>query len=176
MRALALLRTLKSLSAEVIRHEPRGAVSIMSKAARARIAHGVDPKAFLMLSMHKKPSSSWSDWLSYDDELEPGLRALNWQGDGKRLTVDKLATAERLSSRGLAIPKIYAVIGRDEAANLPAKDYPSLHSVEEVLAAIPGWPERCFVKPANGWQGQGVLGPERSAGGGWSVEGKHLSD
>jgi hypothetical protein len=46
--------------------------------------------------------------------------------------------------------------------------------MDAVLAAMANWPDKLFVKPADGWRGDGIFGPERSDGG-WTVDGQALS-
>ena len=147
----------------------------MAKATRARVRHGVDPAAFLMLDLQDDPASSWGDWLSYPDELEPGLRTINWAGEGKRLTVDKLVMAERLLEAGIAAPHIHAVVGRDRRAHPHEGRFPALDGVDAVVEAMAAWPDKLFVKPADGWRGDGIFGPERAESG-WVVDGQAQSD
>lgn len=158
MRVVEQVRRIGAVSAELIRHRRASAIPTISKALLARISRGIDVESFAMLGLQESPASSWPDWMSYYNELEAGLRALNWQGDGKRLTVDKLATAERLADAGIAAPHIYAVIGRDRSVH-PHKDlFPAPDSVEAILARLGEWPDALFVKPADGWQAKASSG------------------
>ena len=175
MRLLHLLRKGQMMSAELIRHQRLGCAATLSKAAAARVIRGVEPESFLMLGMEKLPAAAWGDWMSYFGELEPGLRAINWRGEGKRLTVDKLATAERLTEASIPGPRLLAVIGRDTEAHPHRGIFPHLTTAEAVLDAIPAWPDEVFVKPADGWRGDGILGPERTPSG-WSVDARNLAD
>jgi hypothetical protein len=124
--------------------------------------------------MHDQPARRWPDSLEYFAGLEPVLRMINWQGDGKRLTVDKLITAERLAAAGIPSAPLIAVIGRDAAAHPHGGRFSQWSEVEEIAAALPSCPASLFVKPATGWRGEDVLGPERHDGA-WTVEGRTMS-
>jgi hypothetical protein len=163
------------MSAELARFQRLNGVATMRKALAARILLGVGPESFLMLGMGDKPRRVWRDWMSYFSELEPGLRTINWRGDGKRLTVDKLATAERLHQAGLPAAPILAVVGRDADAHPHLGQFAAPTGLEELVAMVGSWPDRLFVKPADGWRGDGIFGPERH-GGSWLLEDRELSD
>jgi hypothetical protein len=163
------------MSVELARFQGLKAAATMRKALTARILWGVEPESFLMLGMANAPSRAWRDWMSYFGELEPGLRTINWRGDGKRLTVDKLATAERLLQAAIPAAPILAVVGRDASAHPHLGQFASPASLEELTAAVASWPNQLFVKPADGWRGDGIFGPERQ-GDSWLVEEKRLSN
>ena len=163
------------IAGELIRHRGLAAPMIAAKCALARVFWGSDVKTFLMLGMHDQPMRRWADSLDYRTGLEPVLRMINWQGDGKRLTVDKVITAERLAEAAIASAPLIAVIGRDSAAHGHAGRFTQWSDVDEIAVALPSCPDRLFVKPVAGWRGTGVLGPERRDGG-WAVSGTTMSD
>lgn len=171
----AKAQMLARISAELIRYRAPIALFIAAKALLARELWGIDATSFLMLGLHDQRMGRWAESMRYMRELEPGLRTINWQGDGKRLTVDKLITAERLAQAGIASAPLIAVIGRDGAAHPHAGLFPLWSSAEDVAAGLAACPARLFVKPANGWRGDGVLGPERRERG-WHVDGTTVSD
>lgn len=174
MRLLSLVRKAGSMSAELARYQQFRGAATMRKALTARVLWGVEPESFLMLGMAEAPSRTWRDWMSYFGELEPGLRAINWRGNGKRLTVDKLATAERLLETGIAAAPILAAVGREADTHPHLGRFPTPSSLEDIVAAVASWPDRLFVKPADGWRGDGIFGPERQ-GDSWLVEEQKLS-
>lgn len=163
------------LSSELIRDRAAAAPVIAAKLAIARGGWGIGASRFLMLGLYQQPMSRWSESLSYFKEVEPALRTINWQGEGRRLTIDKLITAERFSQASIPAPWLIAVIGRDSSAHPHGRSIPSLTHLEEVGAALASCPERIFVKPATAWRGQGAMGPERRNGR-WSVGSETLSD
>jgi hypothetical protein len=161
--------------AELVRHRPLTAPAIAAKALLARGIWGIDAPTFLMLGMHRQPVTFWTDSMRFRGGLEPVLRALNWRGDGKRLTVDKLMTAERLASAGIPAAPLLAVIGRDAAAHEHGGRFPQWTTVAQIADGLAGSPDRLFIKPATGWRGDGVMGPERHDGR-WVVDGMPSSD
>ncbi|MET0986535.1 MAG: sugar-transfer associated ATP-grasp domain-containing protein [Steroidobacteraceae bacterium] len=112
--------------------------------------------------------------MSYLVDLEPGLRTINWQGDGKTLTVDKLITAERCLQKRVPAAPLIAVIGRDSAAHPHQGLFPQLSSAREITSTLAECPDQLFVKPATGWRGDGIFGAERS-GTDWKVGTETLS-
>jgi hypothetical protein len=168
-------KRLGGIAAELFRFQGSRGFGTFAKALTARALWGTEFEVFLMQGLENRPMHVWRDAISYHSELEPGLRAVNWRGNGKALTVDKLATAERLAEAGLPGPTIVAVVGRDPVAFPSNGIAPSLGTVEEVLAEIGKWPDKLFVKPATGWRGEGVLGPVRS-GTDWKVGQQTFND
>jgi hypothetical protein len=128
-----------------------------------------------MLGLHDQPMRRWADSLEYYTGLEPVLRMINWQGEGKRLTIDKLITAERLAAAEIPSAPLIAVVGRNSAAHPHGGRFPQWSSADEIARALPSCPDRLFVKPATGWRGDGIFGPERRHAG-WAVSGRMMSD
>lgn len=172
---LGSARKLARLSAELLRYRSVRAPSIAVKALLARALYGVDITRFLMVGMYAQRMSRWTDSMSYLVDLEPGLQTLNWDGDGKRLTVDKLATAERLVACGLPAAPLIGVVGRDTKVHPHAGTFASLHGAHELVAALAAAPDALFVKPAMGWRGDGIFGPERR-GAHWRLNERALTD
>jgi hypothetical protein len=169
------MRDLARIKAELIRHRRRRALLITVKCALARSIWAIDAPKFLMLGMYDQPMRRWADSMDYHTGLEPVLRMINWQGDGKQLTVDKLITAERLAMAGITSAPLIAVIGRDSVAHPHGGCFPQWSSADEIARALPSCPDHLFVKPAIGWRGDGILGPERRYNR-WAVSGKTMSD
>ncbi len=163
------------ISAELISLGPFGALRAAFKTILARTFWDIEASRFLMLGLHDVRMHRWSDCISYSLELEPGLRTINWQGDARRLTVDKLITAERLADRHLPFIAPIAVIGRDSARHPHHNKFPHINSVEELARILAAAPPRLFAKPADGWRGTGVFGPERR-GEKWQLGSEVLSD
>jgi hypothetical protein len=163
------------IGVELLRHRRLRALPIAARLAAARGLWGIDASAFLMLGMHEQPIRRWSDKVSYRSELEPVLRTINWAEGAKRLTVDKLVTAARFAQAGIASAPLIAVIGRDVAAHPLEGAFAHWTDIDEIARALPGCPERLLVKPATGWRGTGIFGPERN-GGGWAVFDETMSD
>lgn len=163
------------LTSELTRDRATAAPAIATKLVMARSLYGIGAARFLMLGLYDQPMHHWSDSMSYFKDIEPGLRTLNWQGDGRRLTVDKLITTERFAKTGLPTARLLGVIGRDRAAHPHDGLFPILSTVDEVAAVLAAAPDRLFVKPATGWRGQGAVGPERRNGQ-WCVRDERLSD
>jgi hypothetical protein len=172
---MSILRKFAQLSTELIHDRGAAAPACAAKLVMARGFYGIGAARFLMLGMYDQQMKRWSESMSYFKDIEPGLRTLNWQGEGRRLTVDKLLTTERFAKTGIPTARLLAVIGRDCAAYPSEGLFPMLATVEEVAAALASAPDRIFVKPATGWRGQGAMGPERR-GQRWSVRGETLSD
>lgn len=171
---LAHARLALQVSAELLRHRTFAAPSIAFKALLARGLWDIELARFLMLGLHQQRMSAWPDTMNYVLDLEPGLRAINWQGEGRRLTVDKLITAERLQAADIPAAPLLATIGRDSQAHPHAGIFPVANTVADVVAILAGAPDLLFVKPATGWRGDGVSGPERD-GAGWRIDGHALS-
>ena len=106
-------RKVARLSAELLRYRPTTAPAIVAKAVLARSVWGIDVTRFLMVGMYAQRMKRWADSMSYLDELEPVLRTINWQGDGRTLTVDNLITAERCDQMRVPAAPLLAVIGRE---------------------------------------------------------------
>ena len=172
--SLANARKVARLSAELLRYRRATAPAIAAKAVLARSVWGIDVTRFLMVGMYEQSMSRWGDSMSYLVDLEPGLRTINWQGDGKTLTVDKLITAERCLQKDIPSAPLIAVIGRDGTAHPHQGLFPQLSSEREIAATLAECPERLFVKPATGWRGDGIFGAERS-GNEWKVGAETLS-
>ncbi|HET6941987.1 MAG TPA: sugar-transfer associated ATP-grasp domain-containing protein [Sphingomicrobium sp.] len=168
-------KRLGGIAAELFRFQGLRGFSTFAKALTARALWGIEFEVFLMQGLENRPVRTWRDAISYYSELEPGLRAVNWRGKGKALTVDKLATAERLAEAGLPGPTIVGVVGRDRVAFPSNGIAPSLGTVEALLADLENWPDDLFVKPATGWRGEGALGPARS-GNDWRVGDRIFDD
>lgn len=168
-------KRLGGIAAELLRFQGMRGFGTFAKALTARALWGIEFEVFLMQGLENRPMRSWRDVISYYSELEPGLRAINWRGKGKALTVDKLATAERLAEAGLPGPTIVGVVGRDPVAFPSNGIAPSFRTVEALLGDLENWPDQLFVKPATGWRGDGVLGPTRS-GNDWRVAGEIFND
>lgn len=168
-------RKFAQLSTELIRDRGLAAPAIAAKLALARGVWGIGAARFLMLDMYRQSMSRWSESLSYLKDVEPGLRTINWQGEGRRATVDKLITIERFMRSDIPTARLIAVIGRDSVAHPHGDLFPMLSTAEQVAAALPSYPDRIFIKPATAWRGQGAMAAERR-GGGWSVGGAALSD
>lgn len=168
-------RKLARLSAELIRHRSSMAPSIAAKAVIARGVWGIETTRFLMSGLYNQRMSRWPESMGYLMELEPGLRTINWQQNGKNLTVDKLITAERFANVGIPSAPLIAVVGRDCNAHPCEGLFPNLTTVEEVARTLAAAPDHLFAKPATGWRGDGVMGPERHANG-WNLDGASLSD
>ena len=158
-----------SIISELIAHRGLEAPMIATKAAVGRLVYKVDLERFFLMRLHDEPMSRWPDYLSYFGELEPGLRTLNWDGEGKHLTVDKLCTAERLVSHGIPTIPILACVGRDPAARASAQPFPALNSTESLRAFLGDFTEDIFVKPAAGWRGEGIFKLERRSDG-WAID------
>lgn len=174
LKRLDQAKKVAQLSAELIRYRAWTAPAITAKALLARGFWGIEVTRFLMLGMHAQRMSRWAECMGYLTDLEPGLRTLNWQGNGKRLTVDKLITAERLVQAGIPSAPLIAVIGRDGNAHPHAGSFPVSSSAEDVVRVLASCPDRIFVKPATGWRGDGVFGPERRNGE-WTLSGTAIS-
>jgi hypothetical protein len=170
-RVLPLLRA----GAELIRFRTLRAPWIAAKSVAARAVWKIDVASFLTLGMYDVPVGRWRDSMAFTADLEPVLRMINWQGDGKRLTVDKLITAERLAQADIPSAPLIAVVGRDGAAHPHAGRFARWSTLDEIARALPSCPDRLFVKPATGWRGAGIIGPERHAGR-WTVSGGTMSD
>ncbi|HEU4604341.1 MAG TPA: sugar-transfer associated ATP-grasp domain-containing protein [Steroidobacteraceae bacterium] len=163
------------VSAELISLGPFDAPRAALKTLLARGFWDIEASRFLMLGLHDVHMRRWSDSMNYWRELEPGLRTINWQGDARRLTVDKLITAERLAARGLPFIAPIAVIGRDSVRHPHHDRFPHINTVEELARVLASAPPQLFAKPADGWRGTGVFGPER-CGENWQLESEVLSD
>ncbi len=172
---MELTQRLAQLSSELIKDRAAAAPSILGKLVLARGLYGIGTTRFLMLGMYEQPMKRWPETMSYFKDIEPGLRTLNWQGQGHRLTVDKLITTERFTKAGIPTARLLAVIGRDRTSHPHEGLFPSLSNVDEVTRTLGSAPDRLFIKPASGWRGQGAMGPERREGR-WLVEGEKLSD
>jgi hypothetical protein len=169
------LKRIAQISAELMAHRPISAPGIAVKAFLARSFWGIEATRFLMLGLHEQRITRWADCMSYLLDLEPGLRTINWQGEGRRLTVDKLMTAERLAARGLPFVAPLAVIGRNSAEHPHQGRFPTVNSVEQLARLLATAPAELFAKPADGWRGSGVMGPERQ-GELWRLDADALSD
>jgi hypothetical protein len=168
-------RKFAQLSTELIRDRPAAAAAIAAKLVVARGFYGIGAARFLMLGMYRQPMSLWPESMSYFKDVEPGLRTINWQSDGQRLSVDKLITIERFTNAGIPTAPLIAIIGRDSAEHPHDGLFANLSTVAEVAATLAAAPDRLFVKPATGWRGQGAMGPERRDGR-WWVHGESLSE
>lgn len=140
----------------------------------ARLYHGISLELFFLQRMYRRPMGSWSDYMSYLPDLEPGLRTLNWNGDGKKLTVDKVSSAARLSERGVAVAPTLAIVGRYEKRR-PGEDTLRLGEPGEVTNFLDSCTGNLFIKPASGWRGEGIFKLDRLANG-WDLDGEILSD
>ncbi|MET0658299.1 MAG: sugar-transfer associated ATP-grasp domain-containing protein [Steroidobacteraceae bacterium] len=167
-------RKVARLSAELLRYRRATAPAIAAKAVLARSVWGIDVTRFLMVGMYDQSMSRWRDSMGYLVDLEPGLRTINWQGDGKTLTVDKLITAERCLQKGIPAAPLIAVIGRNREAHPHQGLFPQLSSAREISSILAECPDQLFVKPATGWRGDGIFGAERS-GSKWKVGAETLS-
>lgn len=163
------------LSSELIRDRAAAAPAIATKLVMARGLYGIGAARFLMLGMYDQAIQRWPESMSYFKDIEPGLRTLNWQGDSRRLTVDKLITTERFAKTHIPTARLIGVIGRDAAAHPHEGLFSILSTVDEVAATLASATDRLFVKPATGWRGQGAMGPERREGL-WSVRDERLTD
>lgn len=170
-----IARKLTQLSTELIQDRHAAAPVIATKLLLARGMWGIGTARFLMLGMYDQKIGRWSDSMSYFKDIEPGLRILNWQGDGRRLTVDKLITTERFMQAGIPTANLLAVIGRNTATHPHAGMFQNLHSVEDVVQLLASAPDRLFIKPATGWRGEGAMGPTRSNGL-WMVRTEQLTE
>lgn len=175
MPKVTIARKFVQLSSELVHDRNAAAPVIAAKLAMARGLYGIGAARFLMLGMYDQPIRRWPESMSYFKDIEPGLRALNWQGDGQRLTVDKLITTERFAKAGIPTARLIAVIGRNRAAHSHEGLFTQLTTAAAVAATLAASPDRLFVKPATGWRGQGAMGPERHDGR-WWVRGEAFSD
>lgn len=176
MRTVAFehARKLADVSSELLRHRRGAAPRIAAKAMLARF-RGIELSRFLMLGMYNQRIARWADCMGYIADLEPGLRTINWSSDGKRLTVDKLITAERFAEASIPSAPLIAVIGRDAAAHPHQHRFPVLTSIDQIATVLAVAPDKLFAKPATGWRGDGVMGPQRTPQG-WRVSDQRLSD
>lgn len=165
------VQRLGRISGEILRHERLRGPATLAKVLAARAGWGIEIEAFLMQGLDRRPAGAWRDSISYLNELEPGLRTLNWQGEGKQLTVDKLRTAERLADTGLPAPSLIAVVGRDHDSCPDQGLFKSFRSVVDLVPDLVKWPDDLFIKPATGWRGEGIFGARRS-GENWLVDGR----
>lgn len=167
--------TMASLLPELAMSERLGSVPIAAKALVARTLYGISLKHFFSLRVYERPVGDWPDYMSYFGELEPGLRTLNWRGDGKAITVDKLGTAEHLTKCGIRNAPLLACIGRDRKAHPFRTRFPAPSSPAEIEPLLAGCADDLFVKPAMGWRGKGVFRLDRAPDG-WIVEDRLLTD
>jgi putative polysaccharide biosynthesis protein len=168
------VKRVAQISAELMSSRPTAAPRIAVKAVLARTFWGIEATRFLMLGLHDERMNRWSDCMSYLLDLEPGLRTINWQGEGRRLTVDKLITAERLATSGLPFVAPLAVIGRDSIKHPHGGKFPTVNTVEQLVPVLAAARTNLFAKPTDGWRGSGVLGPERRDDG-WQLGSELLS-
>lgn len=164
-------RKMAQLSTELLRYRLHRAPAIVAKALVARTCYDIELSRFLMVGMYAQRIGSWPDSMGYVSDLEPGLRTLNWHGDAKRLTVDKLAMAERFAQAGIPCARLIGVVGRDDARYPHEGGLPLLRSIPQVEGALAAAPEQLFIKPATGWRGDGIFGAVRE-GDAWRVD-KH---
>src|SRR5687768_11542722 len=169
-----IIQRFAQLSGEVIRDRGAATPMIAAKLILARGLWGIGAARFLMLGLYAQKMDRWADTMSYLKHTEPGLRVINWRGDGRRLTVDKLITTERFSQANIPTARLIGVIGRDRNAHPHEGLFPVLSTVDELAAALASCPDHVFVKPATGWRGQGAMGPERREGK-WRVSGATLT-
>lgn len=172
---MELTQRLSQLTRELISDRGATAPSILGKLLLARGLYGIGTTRFLMLGMYGQPMKRWPESMSYFKDIEPGLRTLNWQGQGQRLTVDKLVTTERFAKAGIPTARLLAIIGRNSSSHPHEGLFPSLSNIDEVTSILASAPDRLFIKPATGWRGQGAMGPERHEGR-WLVQGETLTD
>jgi hypothetical protein len=137
------------------------APSIAVKAVLARSVYSIELSRFLVVGLHAQRIRRWRDSMSYLVDLELGLRTLNGQGHGKRLTVDNRAMAERFATAGIPAAKLLAVIGRGRVAHPHEDLFSILTDAADLAAWLAGAPSRLVVKPATGKRGDGILGPAR---------------
>jgi hypothetical protein len=166
---------LAGTGAELVRHRGPAAPLIAAKMLLARGLWGIHVPTFLMLGMYEQPMRLWGDSIEFGAGLDPVLRIINWQGDGRRLNRDKLITAERLAENGIAGAPLIAYIGRDSTAHPHGGRFAQWSCVDEIVRALPSCPDHLYVKPAIGAHGHDVLGPERCDGG-WEVSGRTMTD
>lgn len=171
--ALTAFITVASLLSELIRDAPFQAASLTAKALVGRLYHGISLELFFLQRMYQQPVRNWTDYMSYLPDLEPGLRTLNWNGEGKRLTVDKLSSSVRLAECGVAVAPTLACVGRRETGP-EGEDVLLLESPEAVARFLDCRSDNLFIKPASGWRGEGIFKLEH-LNGGWGLDGKVLS-
>lgn len=171
----SIVQRFAQLSSEVIRDRGAATPMIAAKLILARGLWGIGAARFLMLGLYEQKMDRWAETMSYLKHTEPGLRAINWRGEGRRLTVDKLVTTERFAQANIPSARLIAVIGRDRTAHAHDGMFPTVSSAEELAAMLASCPDQVFVKPATGWRGQGAMGPQRREGK-WWVSGAGMTD
>ncbi len=170
-----IIQRFAQLSSEVIRDRGAATPIIAAKLILARGLWGIGAARFLMLGLYAQKMNRWADTMSYLKHTEPGLHVINWRGDGRRLTVDKLVTTERFAQANIPTARLIAVIGRDRKAYAHEGMFPALSTVDELAATLASCPDQVFVKPATGWRGQGAMGPKRRDGK-WWLSGAAMND
>jgi hypothetical protein len=140
---------------EVAHDHPVRFPGIMAKVIDGRLRHHIGPIDFLLYDLINRPRATWRDYLREHPHNDRMLRILH-PFDVEFVVRDKLLSSERFAEHGVAQVPILAVVGRDPGHGCRGF-FPMVHSVDDIVAAMPDWPDAVFVKPVSGSFGEGAL-------------------
>lgn len=171
MATLSKVRGYAEIAAEAVRARPFEVPFTMAKVAYANLRYDLGPDAYFLFDLDHRPMSTWRDYLRWKPHMRNVLWALHLgRGD---MVKDKVLTSERCLAGGVRAVPITAIVGRDHALHPTEGRFAMLDSEAQVVAAMPDWPDRIFVKPVGGSFGLGVMAAVRD-GGGWRDHEDHL--
>lgn len=174
MQFLHDTRFIASVYSELLLAAGVQSIPIAAKAILAS-AQGINIERFFLQRIFDSPRRTWSEYMQYYGELEPGLRTLNWQGEAKRLTLDKLSTAERLVKHNIPTAPIIMCVGRDVESFATDGLFPTLSCPSAIGSLLARYSDDLFVKPSVGWRGQQIFTLARRDSS-WAIEHCFLSE
>ena len=160
------------ITREAFAYEALRTPEILGKTLDARLRYNLGPVDFFLYDLMNRPRSTWREYLREHPHNDKMLRILH-PFDVEFVVRDKVLASERFVAHGVPIAPITAVVGRRSGPPCNG-DFPMLGDVEAVMAAMPAWPDRLFVKPVSGSYGEDTMALQRD-GEGWIESGRRLS-
>lgn len=166
----ALANYVKAIT-ETFHREPIRSFEILSKLFYARLKYNIGPKQFFSFNLYNSGSASWPSYFPPDGTADPIMKLINQTGHGPKITLDKLLTAQMLSTAGISTAPICAVIGRDSNTHSLDGDWLLLNDQASLVQYLESdsCPTNLFSKPVGGFGGAGTFTAHRREMG-WYVD------